>query len=174
MNFKLNNMYRAVLFAVLVALVSADEEKCRRVMGPHSMHCCKVMPMPKPDGPPKGPPADIKACFDIPMKPPSCAREECIGKIKGYYKDDGTVDKKVLAADLEKELGEKAPEIMKAIKENCIEGDTAKFGPPDMCELMTVKHCLHMQLLMNCPEWSDKDDCSGMKELVEECSKGFL
>ncbi|KAJ0175780.1 hypothetical protein K1T71_008939 [Dendrolimus kikuchii] len=163
-------IYRLIFLSVVLGVAMAgfreNMHKCGRFMRPGGMECCKAELQKKP------PSDDLKECFQLPMRPPSCEREICIGKKKGFGNEDGKVDKAAFAAYIDKELEQNA-DLAKAIKEKCLDGDLTKYGPADMCDLVKVKFCVDIQMIANCPEWDDKGPCAGIKDDVAECLKLF-
>lgn len=73
-----------------------------------------------------------------------CELDICIGKKRGYSSDDGTVDKDAFEKTISEDFPG-MPTLIKAVKDNCLTGDLDVFGPPDACELVKLKHCVHMQ-----------------------------
>uniref|UniRef100_A0A0K8TUA0 Odorant Binding Protein n=1 Tax=Epiphyas postvittana TaxID=65032 RepID=A0A0K8TUA0_EPIPO len=162
-------MYRILVLAVVLTVVLADSDddkkKCHRLGHPGTMRCCKTeIPLPKTDM------SDLKECMEIPHQPHSCEHDICIGKKRGYGKDDGTLDKAAFEKMFAEEFAS-SPTLVEAVKENCIGGDLTAYGPPDECELMKIKHCVHTQAINDCKEWNDEGPCAGIKDLVKECAK---
>lgn len=72
--------------------------------------------------------------------------EICIAQKKGIASSDGTIDKKALADQIDKDF-ERDPALAENIKENCINGDIKKYGKEDVCDLKKVKLCTDIQIV---------------------------
>lgn len=75
-----------------------------------------------------------------------CDFDDCLAKKFGFYGEDGKLDKEALTSNIEKKY-ENNKEVVIAMKENCINGDISKYGPPDMCDMRKMKHCFDNQLI---------------------------
>nr|XP_053612390.1 uncharacterized protein LOC128676351 [Plodia interpunctella] len=166
-------LFLAVVFLAVVFLAGAtaditeDLKKCERVIHPRSHRCCKRDPpviSPKPDL------SAIKECMQLPGKPPSCERHTCIAMKRGIATSDGKIDKVGLQKKLDEDFSDN-PELLKLMKEKCVDGDISNYGETDMCEPLKLMICMDFQFAASCPEWDDTGDCAGLKELVAECMK---
>lgn len=82
-----------------------------------------------------------------------CELEVCIGKRRGYVASDGTIDKQAFEADVAENFKQR-PELVKNIKNNCINADVNEYGPEDFCELMKISHCIHVQIALVNMMWT--------------------
>ncbi|XP_075974829.1 uncharacterized protein LOC142975712 [Anticarsia gemmatalis] len=166
-------MNRGLLLLAFVVAVAADDmiEKCADILHENTIHCCPTMAKAEIGSTLLTP--DLKECTAIKADPLSCAQVECIAKKKGYYMADGSINKEALTAAVKKDLVD-VPELFNTLNKNCVESDISMFGDDKICDYLKLKRCFHMQVVVMCPEWSDKDDCSGTKDLVDKCAKHFL
>lgn len=68
-----------------------------------------------------------------------------MGKKKGIATDDGKLDMAKFEEMINKDIEDK--DLVADIKANCINGDLEKYGPPDFCDFVKMRHCMSMQAL---------------------------
>ncbi|XP_013185241.2 uncharacterized protein LOC106130856 [Amyelois transitella] len=166
-------MYRVLVATVLLAAVWADNEgdvkKCMRIFHPRSMHCCKREHSLKP---PMHDHSAVKECMHLQGGKPTCEREICMASKQGVASNEGKIDKAAVQKKFETDF-ENDPELLKLLKDNCIDGDFSKYGKEDDCDVLKLKMCMEIQMTASCPEWDNEGHCEGIQELVEECIEKF-
>ncbi|XP_049868485.1 uncharacterized protein LOC126368504 [Pectinophora gossypiella] len=158
-------MYRIVLIVACSSVLAlAAEDDCKQLAHPKYMRCCKTPPPIKEEER-----EDMKECFKLMRKPPSCEAAVCLAKKQGYAaNEDGKFDKEKLANTLQVSHSED-PVLLKNVMDKCVNGDLTAYGPPDFCDLIKLKHCISMQILLGCSDFEIDGKCSGVKDLVDKC-----
>ncbi|KAJ8721318.1 hypothetical protein PYW07_002093 [Mythimna separata] len=164
-------MYRLVILSIVAVSALADEmgmRECGRMFHPHTVRCCKKTSELKDKFMLS---EDLKECFQMRGNPVTCENEVCIAKKKGFATDDDKLDYTKLEEVMTKEIDDK--DLLADMIKNCVNGDLEKYGPPDFCEFMKMRHCISMQMLNHCPDWDDAGECSKLKGAVADCVKLF-
>ncbi|KAJ8730604.1 hypothetical protein PYW08_002017 [Mythimna loreyi] len=166
-------MYRLVILSFVAVSALAEElgmKECGRMFHPHTIHCCKKTSEAKEKFMMD---EDLQDCFKNAGRPNpvTCEHEVCIAQKKGFATKDNQLDYEKLEEVMTKEIDDK--ELLADLKTNCIDGDLEKFGPPDFCEFMKMRHCVSMQMLNHCPDWKEDGECSKLKGVVADCVKLF-
>ncbi|RVE48684.1 hypothetical protein evm_006650 [Chilo suppressalis] len=164
-------MFRVFYLTVVIAAVTADDVAMhkRKCVGPllAAAKCCSSLPELPEDYK-----NNMKECMQLPDSPVSCDRDICMSTKDGTGKDNGEVIYSKAQEVLEKTFAD-SPELLKTIKEQCVEGDIERYGLPDTCELKKFRHCIEIQTLKACNVWSGEGNCGEVKEKAQECFKLF-
>ncbi|KAL0831520.1 hypothetical protein ABMA28_002314 [Loxostege sticticalis] len=115
--------------------------------------CCKKMVL-SPDS------EEIhKKCHSDASKTPTDIAM-CLATKKGIVTTDGKLDMAKVNKYIEEEF-KAVPDLIKVVKEACVEGDVSKYGRPDFDEIANFFSCEAYQHVNICPDASDDAPCDG-------------
>ncbi|CAH2267575.1 jg11864 [Pararge aegeria aegeria] len=117
--------------------------------------------------------AMLEECAKTVVRDPhSCDFQTCVAKKSGFMLSNGTIDKSLLEATIEKDFKNKT-DIMAIVKEKCLLDNLEEYGPPHMCHIGKVTNCLHLYLILNCPQWKTSEHCDKVRDRLDDCESVF-
>ncbi|XP_046962683.1 uncharacterized protein LOC124532090 [Vanessa cardui] len=153
-----------ILLALIVVVNSQDVGSCLDTVI-FNGHCCNYVT-------PEENKIILRECVQANSDSYSCDLDRCYAQRKGFLMSNGTIDiiqlEKLFEADFENYTN-----IFDAVKEKCLNDDLGAYSQEDTCYLRDIGTCIHFNILANCPEWIESDECMNVKDTVQDCIKIF-